>query len=82
MACQIVNGLWERYYASSHTYVKGDDLVTLSNHALTSLSLSVISLTGDNIEQGRATKHYTWTLSASCAVHQIKCVCVLFMRGN
>lgn len=50
---QIVNGLWQRHYASSHPYVKENDLVTLSNHALTCLSPSVSLITADNVEQGR-----------------------------
>lgn len=51
IAGQIVNGLWDRYYASSHPYVKENDLVTLSNHALTCLSpsVSMITLTADSI---------------------------------
>lgn len=53
IAWQIVNGLWQRYYASSHPYVKENDLVTLSNHALTCLSPSVSLITSDNVEQGR-----------------------------
>lgn len=50
---QIVNGLWQRYYASSHPYVKENDLVTLWNYALTCLSPSVSLITADNVKQGR-----------------------------